>query len=124
MICEIGALVRVVGAKRVVISISEADLLGGMCTPHRSLRSLCVVLTISQRLRRCAAVAADAFHNTDYHKIVWARIFTISAWIRWTYHINLGVWIKVCGFSWWHSRGFVVNLSENVKLHLALRRQL
>ena len=30
MICEIGALVRVVGAKQMVISISEADLLGGM----------------------------------------------------------------------------------------------
>ena len=40
---------------------------GGLGTPHRSLRSLCVVLTINQRLRRCAAVNADAFHNTDLH---------------------------------------------------------
>ena len=38
--------------------ISEADLLwAGYTTPHRSLRSLCVVLTINQRLRRCAAEA-------------------------------------------------------------------
>ena len=28
-----------------------------------------------------------------------ARIFTIRSWIRWTYQINLGVRIKVCGFS-------------------------
>ena len=41
--------------EQVTISISEADLqvVGG--TPHRSLCSLCVVLTINQRLRRCAA---------------------------------------------------------------------
>ena len=48
--------------KRVTISISEADLPGAVGrTPHRSLRSLCVVLTINQRLRRCAAVSADVF---------------------------------------------------------------
>ena len=29
----------------------------GIGTLHRSLRSLCVVLTINQRLRRCAAVS-------------------------------------------------------------------
>ena len=43
--------------EQVTISISEADLAGGRRTPHRSLCSLCVVLTINQRLRGCAAVA-------------------------------------------------------------------
>ena len=61
---------------------------GGWVTPHRSLRSLCVALTINQRLRRCAAVSlldksvrsvwdylTDACffqnaYNTDFHNIV------------------------------------------------------
>ena len=50
-------ILRMVVMGLVIISISEADLAGGRRTPHRSLRSLCVVLTINQRLRRCAAVA-------------------------------------------------------------------
>ena len=44
--------------KWVIISLSEAVLWVGSCTPHRSLRSLCVVLTINQPLRGCAAVIA------------------------------------------------------------------
>ena len=44
--------------KWVIISLSEAVLWVGSGTPHRSLRSLCVVLTINQPLRGCAAVIA------------------------------------------------------------------
>ena len=45
--------------KRVTISLSEA-VLWEVGTPHRSLRSLCVVLTINQPLRGCAAVIVAA----------------------------------------------------------------
>ena len=44
----------------VTISLSEAVLWVGSGTPHRSLRSLCVVLTINQPLRGCAAVIGAA----------------------------------------------------------------
>ena len=44
--------------KQVIISLSEAVLWVGSGTPHRSLRSLCVVLTINQPLRGCAAIIA------------------------------------------------------------------
>ena len=37
-------------------------------TPHRSLRSLCVVLTINHPLRGCAAVIAAVIFNTDFHR--------------------------------------------------------
>ena len=44
--------------KRVTISLSEAVFVGEVGTPHRSLCSLCVVLTINQPLRGCAAIIA------------------------------------------------------------------
>ena len=55
-----------------IVTISEADLLWDRGTPHRSLCSLCVVLTISQRLRRCVTAVmgfnTDIF--TDCHNLV------------------------------------------------------
>ena len=49
-------------------SASEMLIGNGVVVHHTGrCRSLCVVLTINQRLRRCAAVNADAFHNTDLH---------------------------------------------------------
>ena len=48
---------------------ASPKLIGNGVVVHHTgrSRSLCVVLTINQRLRRCAAVNADAFHNTDLH---------------------------------------------------------
>ena len=53
--------------KMVTISLSEAVLWVGSGTPHRSLRSLCVVLTINQRLRRCAAVFCGCAAVNGHH---------------------------------------------------------
>ena len=56
--------------KQVIISLSEAVLWVESGTPHRSLRSLCVVLIINQRLRRCAAVICGYAAVIGHHLVV------------------------------------------------------
>ena len=64
--------------KRVIISLSEAVFWEGAGTPHRSLRSLCVVLTINQPLRGCAAairhhLGGDAVRG-GCAAVIWGRV--------------------------------------------------
>ena len=61
--------------KRVTISLSEAVLWVGSGTPHRSLRSLCVVLTINQPLQGCAAVIGAALPRLNGTTLVVIRLF-------------------------------------------------
>ena len=56
---------------RVIVSISEADLLGDGYHHTGRYRSLCVVLTVNQRLRRCAAVG----FCTDFRNVVLCAYF-------------------------------------------------
>ena len=77
------------GCKRMIISLFEAVLWVGLGTPHRLLRSLCVVLTINQPLGGFAIVTHSWIMavltqipiklGTDLHIIVLIRaMFVLS----------------------------------------------
>ena len=85
------------GDKRVIISLSKAVLLVGSGTPHRSLRSLCVVLTINQPLRGCA-VAVSGHRFGDAEVIRQVRRGYALGYKLWFYDffVNMLKWVWKC----------------------------